>query len=370
MFDNRELISQVAVTAAQMRDIEARIFAAGMPVAALMEKVAGLITHRIEETIGQEEYVKNIYSTPSTPSSPSSPSSPSTPSPPSPTLRVGILAGPGHNGGDALVVARELYFRGYEVSVYCPISKLKELTSQHLQYVRSLDIPCYESVEKLQDCDFFVDGLFGFGLERDITEPIASAVDQLNQWNKPIFSIDVPSGLHTDTGKILGVGVRATYTLCLGLWKLGLLEDQALEYIGEAELIDFDIQYADVQAVLGTPQINRITTASALSTLPLPRQQVTHKYKEGHLLLVCGSRRYSGGAILTGLGARASGVGMLSIAVPQSLASTMVSHLPEALIIGCPETESGAIAQLQLPDNTDLNTFDAIACGPRHNVGC
>ena len=228
-----------------------------------------------------------------------------------------------------------------------------------------MDIPCYESIEKLQDCDFFIDGLFGFGLERDITEPIASAVNQLNQWHKPIFSIDVPSGLHTDTGRILGVGVRATYTFCLGLWKLGLLEDQALEYIGEAELIDFDIQYADVQAVLGEyPRIKRITTATALSTLPLPRQQVTHKYKEGHLLLICGSRRYSGGAILSGLGARASGVGMLSIAVPQSLAATMVSHLPEALIIGCPETESGAISQLQLPDNTDLDTFDAIACGP------
>ncbi len=72
MFDNRELISQVAVTAAQMRDIEARIFAAGMPVAALMEKVAGLITRRVEEILEQEEYVKNIYS-PHLPISPSSP---------------------------------------------------------------------------------------------------------------------------------------------------------------------------------------------------------------------------------------------------------------------------------------------------------
>ena len=71
MFNNRELISQVAVTAAQMRDIEARIFAAGIPVAALMEKVAGLITHRVEEIIGQGE---NSFS----PSPPSSPSSPST----------------------------------------------------------------------------------------------------------------------------------------------------------------------------------------------------------------------------------------------------------------------------------------------------
>ncbi|MCJ8279717.1 MAG: NAD(P)H-hydrate dehydratase [Rivularia sp. ALOHA_DT_140] len=343
MFDNRELISQVAVTAAQMREIEGRIFADGMPVAALMEKVAGLITRRIEEIIGQENKNSTLSSHP----------------------RIGILAGPGHNGGDALIVARELHFRGYQVSVYCPLSKLKELTSQHLQYIRSLNIPCYYSIENIQDCDLFIDGLFGFGLERDIIEPIAGAINQLNQWNKPVFSIDVPSGLHTDTGEILGTGIRATYTFCLGLWKLGLLEDQALEYIGNAELIDFDIQYSDVQAVLGeNPQIKRITTALALSTLPLPRPLITHKYKEGHLLLICGSRRYWGGAILTGLGARGSGVGLLSIAVPQSLAATMVSHLPEAIIIGCPETKSGAISQLKLPNNTDLNKFDAIACGP------
>ncbi len=348
MFDNRELISQVVVTAAQMREIEARIFAAGMPVAALMEKVAGLITRRFEEILGQRGQGDKENS-----------------STPSPHPSVGILVGPGHNGGDALVVARDLHFRGYQVSVYCPISKLKELTSQHLQYVRSLGVPCDESIAQLQNCDVLIDGLFGFGLERDITEPIASAINQLNQWNKPIFSIDVPSGLHTDTGKVLGVAVRATYTFCLGLWKLGLLQDQALEYVGEAELIDFDIQYPDVQAVLGEfPKIKRITNAIALANLPLPRPQVTHKYKEGHLLLICGSRRYSGGAILSGLGARGSGVGMLSIAVPQSLAATMVSHLPEALIIGCPETQSGAIAKLQLPDNTDLASFDAIACGP------
>lgn len=64
------------------------------------------------------------------------------------------------------------------------------------------------------------------------------------------------------------------------------------------------------------------------------------------------------------MGARASGVGMLSITVPKSLVTMMVSHLPEALIIGCPETQTGAIAKLQLPENTDLNSFDAIACGP------
>ncbi len=264
-----------------------------------------------------------------------------------------------------MVVARELHFCGYEVKIYSAFSKLKELTSQHLQYAQSLGIPCYSELTQLSDCDFLVDGLFGFGLERAIADPIAAAINQINNWHKPIISIDLPSGLHTDTGEVLGIAIRATHTFCLGLWKLGFLQDQALDYIGKAELIDFDIPLADVQAVLqDAPQIQRITKATAFSILPLPRPLVTHKYKEGHLLLICGSRRYAGGAILTALGARASGVGMLSIAVPESLKQLLVSHLPEALIVGCPETETGAIAHLQLPEKTDLSSFHAIACGP------
>lgn len=318
--DRQELITQVVVTAQQMRDIEGRIFDKGMPVAALMEKVAGLITQRL----------LNIYPNSS---------------------QVGILVGPGHNGGDALVVARELHFRGYEVWIYCPFANLKELTKQHLQYVQSLGIPCYQSIEQRLNCDLLIDGLFGFGLEKPLTDPVATAIDRINEWGKPVVSIDLPSGLHTETGEVLGTALRATYTFCLGLWKLGLLQDQALDYVGKAELIDFDIPLADIQAVLGdSPSVRRIAKATALSTLPLPRPPVTHKYKEGHLLLICGSRRYSGGAILTGLGARASGVGMLSIAVPESLKPLLVAQLPEALVIGCPETESGAIAQLQLPE--------------------
>ncbi|MEH2318303.1 NAD(P)H-hydrate dehydratase [Nostoc sp.] len=349
MQNKQEKISQVIVTAGQMRDIEERIFAAGMPVVALMEKVAGLIARRIQDiypNLGQRGNNSKLLSHSLNP-------------------RVGILVGPGHNGGDALVVARELHFRGYEVWIYSPFSKLKELTSQHLQYAENLGIPIYQTIEQLPNSDLLIDGLFGFGLEKNLTDPIASAINQLNELSVPIYSIDLPSGLHTDTGEVLGTAIRATHTFCLGLWKLAFFQDQALEYFGKAELIDFDIPLADVEAVLKeTPRIKRITPATALATLPLPRPPVTHKYKEGHLLLICGSRRYAGGAILTGLGARASGVGMLSIAVPESLKSLLVSHLPEALIVGCPETETGAIAQLQLPEKTDLSSFNAIACGP------
>ncbi len=330
-----EQISRVVVTAQQMRDIEARIFAGGMPVAALMEKVAGLIARRIIELYPRSHFPC-----------------------------IGILVGPGHNGGDALVVARELHFQGYDIVVCCPFSKLKDLTAQNAQYVKSLGIPVYEALEPLAKCAVFVDGLFGFGLERSLASPVDRIVDQLNEWSQPVVSIDLPSGIHTDTGEVLETAVQATQTFCLGLWKIGLLQDQALDYVGQAELIDFDIPIADIQAVLESPKIQRITPQSAIATLPLKRSPVTHKYKQGHLLLICGSRRYTGGAILTGLGARASGVGMLSIAVPESIKPLLSAQLPEALIVGCPETASGAIAQLQLPEKTDLRSFDAIACGP------
>ena len=356
MQNRQEKISQLVVTAVQMRDIEDRIFAAGMPVVALMEKVAGLIARRIQE-IPPTPLKKGSYILSNTPFLRGSPQAEGS--------RVGILVGPGHNGGDALVVARELHFRGYKVWIYSPFSKLKELTSQHLQYAQSLGIPIYQTIEQLPDSDLLIDGLFGYGLEKNLTDPIASAINQLNELPVPIYSIDLPSGLHTNTGEVLGTAIRATHTFCLGLWKLAFFQDQALEYLGKTELIDFDIPLADVEAVLkDAPSIKRITSEMALANLPLPRPPVTHKYKEGHLLLICGSRRYAGGAILTGLGAKASGVGMLSIAVPESLKSLLVSHLPEALIIGCPETETGAIAQLQLPEKTDLSSFNAIACGP------
>ncbi len=331
--DRVEEINQVVVTAKQMADIEARVFDAGMPVAALMEKVGCLIAQRIRELYTCEDFPK-----------------------------VGIIVGPGHNGGDALVIARELYFQGYFILIYRPLAKSKELTATHARYVESLGMAFSESVEALKDCHLLIDGLFGYGQERSLENSLADAIDQINQWSQPVLSIDIPSGVHTDTGAVLGTAIRAKHTFCIGLWKLAFLQDQALEFMGTTELIDIDLQIADVRAVLKEPRIQRLTTKSALAHLPLPRPLSTYKYKMGSVLLICGSHLYSGGAILTAMGARATGVGMQYIAVPESLQMIMSGHLPEALILSCPETETGAIARL--PEGTELDKFDAIACGP------
>jgi ADP-dependent NAD(P)H-hydrate dehydratase / NAD(P)H-hydrate epimerase len=160
---------------------------------------------------------------------------------------------------------------------------------------------------------------------------------------------------------VLGTAIRATHTFCLGLWKLAFGQEQAIEYLGKTELIDFDIPLADIYSVLGElPTITRMTKERAIDNLPIQRSPVTHKYQQGHLLLIVGSDRYSGAAILSSLGARATGVGMLSIAVPQSLKPLVSHYLPEALIISCPETTDGTIKSL--PD-LDFTKYQAIACG-------
>ena len=353
-------IQKFVVTADQMRQIETRIFVAGMPVAALMEKVAGLIARRIQQLLKAE----GSWATSSVRDLTDRGKSPEGKNLVNSQLPViGVLVGPGHNGGDALVVARELHFQGFQVVIYCPFSQLKELTKSHADYARSLNIPFVDNIARLKNCNLLVDGLFGFGLEREITNPTAAAIDEINNLNIAVFSIDIPSGIHTDTGEVLGTAIRAKHTLCLGLWKMAFLQDRALEYIGSSELIDFDIPAADIAAILGEkPAIQRITKAWAAQHLPLPRSPISHKYTNGHLLIIAGSRRYSGAAILAALGARASGIGMLSIAVPESIKPMLSSQLPEALVIGCPETHTGAISEL--PVAIDLSIYDAIAAGP------
>lgn len=327
-------IEQWVVTAKQMQQIEATLFDAGMPVSALMEKVAGRIANWIIDYYPRDRFPC-----------------------------IGFIVGPGHNGGDALVVARELHHQGYQVRLWCPFSNLKALTAQHKAYLEYLTIRSESLWEDSNVCDVIIDGGFGVGLIRPLTGTIADGIAQINDWQVPVVSIDVPSGLATDSGEVLGIAIKARHTLCLGLWKLGLLQDRALPWIGEPHLIPFDVPFQTIQAVLkDVPPVKRLTAETAIAHLPLPRSPMAHKYTVGHALVIAGSRQYAGAALLAGAGAMASGVGMLTMIVPESLRPLVVGQLPEALVLGGPETTTGAIAHL--PDTLEWAKYDTVACGP------
>lgn len=331
----RHTIQKFCVTAAEMQAIEAQMFEAGFPVEALMEKVASRIAIRVAEQ-GDKGH---------------------------PIL---VLVGPGHNGGDALVVARELYLQGYDIVIYGPFERCKPLTAAHGNYCRSLGIAWYSRWQDMggvwERCHLILDGLFGFGLSRPLGGEVATAVEAINQVCIPVVSIDLPSGIHTDSGEVLGAAIRANTTLCLGLWKRACVQEAALPYLGKPHLVDFDIPLATIEQVLGShPSVQRLTPGQAIATLPLKRSATAHKYTAGQLLVIAGSRQYMGAALLAGHGAVASGVGMVTLVVPESLRSQIIPQMPGALVIGAKESSRGTIATLP---EIDLHRYDAIACGP------
>jgi ADP-dependent NAD(P)H-hydrate dehydratase / NAD(P)H-hydrate epimerase len=311
------------VTAQQMREVEHLTFTWGMPVAALMEKVGRLLFERIRHC-----YPASIYP------------------------KVGLLIGPGHNGADALVVGRELLLEGRNVWAW--IAKPgKELTQEHQRYFEHLGGHLVTDISALADCTLLIDGIFGFGLERAPEGDYAEAITWANQQAVPMVSVDLPSGLHTDTGKAQGVAIRAQRTFCLGLWKRGVLQDHALEYTGASELIDIGFAPSCIQQVLGNiPFVQTLDAVETYRTLPLNRPLATHKYQVGKALVRAGSPEYPGAAALTGLGCRASGVGLVTMAVADALRPLVIHHLPDA-VLASPTADQG-----------DFSRFQALLCGP------
>jgi hydroxyethylthiazole kinase-like uncharacterized protein yjeF len=289
--------STALVSSAQMRRLEEQIFAAGMPVAALMEKVGLAVFAQLRQDFPHAQ-------------------------------RIGILCGTGHNGGDGLVVGRELRLaqKGVKVWLGKP-DDLKPLTADHARYLRALGAEFVDRLEELADCDLLIDALFGIGLNRPLGDPWAEAVEWANGSGIPILSLDLPSGLNDQTGKIWGCCIRASHTYALGLWKRGLWQEAALPWVGQLRRIDFGIPpwACPAEAV---PQLLLQPWPHFPPDPPLD----THKYRQGSLLLVAGSTAYAGAAVLAGLGSRASGVGMVTLVAPAELKELIHSALPEVLV--------------------------------------
>lgn len=308
------------VSSAQMQRIEEQIFSAGMPVAALMEKVGLAVVAQLQKDFPQAH-------------------------------RIGILCGTGHNGGDGLVVGRELWLAQKSVKVWLGKPELKPLTADHARYLKALGAEFVESLEELADCDLLIDALFGIGLNRPLGEPWAGAVGWANGSGIPILSLDLPSGLNDQTGEVWGCCIRASHTYTLGLWKRGLWQEAALPWVGRLRRVDFGIPAWACPEV----EVPRLLLRP-WQHFPADPPLDTHKYRQGSLLGVAGSAAYAGAALLAGLGSRASGVGMVTMAVPAELKGLIHSALPEVLVHAWEGIPS-------LPPVAE-KPFQAVAVGP------
>ena len=324
------------VSTEQMRNIEKEMFSMGMPVEALMEKVGIGISSRI---LDRQGLIEN---------------------------GAIVLIGPGHNGGDGLVVARELYMAGVDISIWCPFPLKKELTQKHFDYAMKIGIRCLEHKPDWNSDLLWIEALFGLGQSRGISDEIVNLLKLKKKFSpKKLISIDVPAGLDSDDGNIKSrKSCKASSTITLGLFKSGLIQDSAIDFVGDLERLDINIPNK-ILAELPENQPLRISF-SDLPTFDWPKPSKSKsKYQRGRVLVVAGSNKYRGAAFLSLNGALASGVGSVSAFLPDSVSSGIWKTHPEILLLGDLNTfQDGSSDFSKVLNEIDLNRFDSILIGP------
>ena len=263
-----------------------------------------------------------------------------------------VLAGPGNNGGDARIAAARLREQFFRVSVVAHPQELPASARWSL----------------------VVDGLFGIGLARDIDGEYAQLVDYANRQRCPVLALDVPSGLASDTGRVLGRAVRATHTLTFIALKPGLLTLDGPDHCGEISVAELGVATGEASAWVAAPELFQ----DALK----PRPHNFHKGMAGSLAVFGGAAGMTGAALLAGRAALRLGAGRVylglldqTLHVDPGAPELMLRHADdalgldlEAMVVGPglgtserAETLVGAALASELPCVLDADALNLIA---------
>lgn len=281
-----------------------------------------------------------------------------------------IFVGKGNNGGDGLVIARQLAHAGRDVSIFL-VSPADSFTGEartNLDIARNLGLKIKEvqadfAFPDTLDCDLLIDAIFGTGLRGNVRDPISDIINVINALSIPILSVDLPSGLDADTGHPLGTCIRADKTVTIGLPKRGLLVHPGAELAGELEIVDIGFP----QQVIGAQNIkvNWTTEKDAAEWLP-PRSPSSHKGSYGRVLVIAGSTGMTGAATLASEAALRVGAGLVTLAIPKSLNPILEVKLSEVMTLPLPETEEGSLAESATTPILEFaeRTKSVVAIGP------
>jgi ADP-dependent NAD(P)H-hydrate dehydratase / NAD(P)H-hydrate epimerase len=319
------------VSGAQMAQLEQQLFASGLPVEALMEKAALLVARHL---LDHEPLQAGVL----------------------------VLVGPGHNGGDALVVARELHLAGVAVRIWSPFERHKPLTAAHLGHGRWLGIPLLQEAPDPADVALWIDGLFGIGQRQGPGDAIEYLL-LARQQERPhhLLAVDVPTGLCADRGICLGAGAAVAHcTTTIGLVKTGLVQDPALAYVGQLVRLDLGLP----PGLLAGLPANQPLALGPKDLQAAASKPAASKYQRGRLLVIAGSSTYQGAAALALAGASSSGCGSLRAALPAPMGQSLWQQMPHVVVnqeLGCSPAGDLLLEGLTGPT---LERLDAVLIGP------
>lgn len=228
--------------------------------------------------------------------------------------RITIVCGPGNNGGDGYVLACELFAIGLRpllvqldepgtkaVDARRALARYREMGGEITRYADGIIV----------DADVIVDAILGIGSERGLDGRYLQAVQQVNRMQCPVLALDLPTGIHADSGRVLGEAIRATATISFIAIKKGSVTGPAVDYVGELYCADLSISDTARQQVSADSYL--LGNIGCRDLCPR-RRKGTHKNEQGRVLVVGGSSGMSGAALLAGEAALRSGAGLVRVA--------------------------------------------------------
>lgn len=263
--------------------------------------------------------------------------------------RIVVLCGKGNNGGDGLVVARQLFTRFHPAALHVVLAgdpaELKGDAAQNLRMLETAGCPFESAITpEMQLATVVVDALLGTGLHGPAEGPIVELIRQINDGFSlaDIVAVDMPSGMQSDTGKIEGEVVAANYTVTFTAPKICHVLSPAAERCGKLRVAPIGSPTSmfegdkSVFLSLSQPEIFR--------DLFGPRELDSNKGKYGHVLVIAGARGKTGAAAMSGTSALKAGAGLVTVASADSAIEPIASYSPELMTAPLPETETGAIS--------------------------
>ncbi|MBU1568219.1 MAG: NAD(P)H-hydrate dehydratase [Proteobacteria bacterium] len=268
-----------------------------------------------------------------------------------------IFVGPGNNGGDGLVIGRHLHQRGCQPVFFLLVNPdaLKKDSAVNWAIIKKLRLPFHivdnrKRVETIPilfqqfetrglPCYVVIDAIFGIGLDREVADHFADTINLINKPgfanNVPRVSVDTPSGIDSDTGKVLGTCIHADYTATYCCAKPGHFIHGSSEWTGKLTIIDIGIPPEAIDRAGIVTELATFDTCRQISK-SLQRQKASHKGSHGHLLVLAGSPGKTGAAILSARGALRTGAGLVTLCAPHNFNLVYESTLTEAMTIPLP----------------------------------
>ena len=266
-----------------------------------------------------------------------------------------VVCGAGNNAGDGYVVARLAALKGFAVSVLTLVDPEKlrgDAATAYGDFAAEGGVVMPWSGQLDEEADLLVDGMLGSGLERDIAGEFAAAVAAINDHAAPVMALDIPTGLHGDSGKVLGCAVQADLTVTFVGLKSGLFLGDGPNRCGALRFAGLDIPESYRAGV--DPVFRRIDELMFAGSLPR-RLRTGHKGDFGHVLVIGGGEGMPGAVRLAGEAALRCGAGLVSVATHPSHAALLVASRPELMSHGV--ADAGELGTL-------LQRADVVVFGP------